>query len=90
MELKNKEGSSNKTNLSVQMRKGEVREFEEVEECLGTFINNKCREETEIRLRIAKGNSVGSLNRLIRSKNISPLIKLRIYKTILRPIPIWL
>lgn len=88
MELKNKQGENRQNNLRVQMGEEGVQEFEEVEEYmyLGVLITNKCKEEREIDLRIAKGSRcAGSVNRIIRSKNVSRNTKLRIYKTILRP-----
>lgn len=49
---------------------------------LGTLIDNKCREEIEINLRIAKNNRYArGINRILRSNEV----KIRLYKTTLRP-----
>jgi len=88
MELKNGKKRNVKENLRVNTQTGEVIEFEEVESYmyLGVLVNNKCEEDKEIELRLAKSRScLGGLNRILKSKNISRNAKLRIYKTVLRP-----
>lgn len=90
MELKNKEGSLRKQNLSIKKLNGnkDVLEFEEVENYmyLGVLVTNKCEEDSEIDLRIAKSNNcAGGLNKILRSKEVSRNTKFRIYKSVLKP-----
>ena len=88
MELKNNCGSRNKNNLQIDRQEGIKVEFEEVEMFmyLGVLITNKCQEDKEIELRIAKSNNcAGGLRKIMKSKEISRQTKLRIYKTIVRP-----
>jgi Reverse transcriptase (RNA-dependent DNA polymerase) len=60
----------------------EVKEFT----YLGTLLSSGGREELEIEARLTKGNKcAGSMNYLLRSKNLSRETKFRIYRTILRP-----
>lgn len=88
MEVKNKTGSKNKTNLQIRRHDGEKIDFEEVESFmyLGVLVDNKCQEEKEIELRIAKSNNcAGSLGRFLKCKEISRKVKISVYKTIIRP-----
>lgn len=88
MEIKNKCGNRSKNNLQVQNQNGTKIEFkgEESFMYLGVLINNKCQEEDEINLRIAKSNNcAGGLSRILKSKEVSRHTKIRVYKTIIRP-----
>lgn len=53
---------------------------------LGTLIDDKCNEETEIELRMMRSNRCASgLHSILRSKEVSKKTKIRVYKSVLRP-----
>ncbi|XP_063929931.1 uncharacterized protein LOC135142191 [Zophobas morio] len=69
-------GSRNKNNLQMDRQKGIKVEFEEVEILmyLGVLITNKCQEDKEIELRVAKSNNcAGGLRKIMKSKEKSRL-----------------
>ncbi|KAJ8911341.1 hypothetical protein NQ315_014185 [Exocentrus adspersus] len=64
-------------------------EFEEVEQftCLGSIFSRKPNIGEEIEARImAENKCVAGLRRILRNKNISRQTKIRLYKTVVRPI----
>ncbi|KAJ8913339.1 hypothetical protein NQ315_013310 [Exocentrus adspersus] len=64
-------------------------EFEEVEQFtyLGSIFSRKPNIEEEIEARIMAGNRcVAGLRRILKNKNIWRQIKIRLYKTVIRPI----
>lgn len=88
MQLKNKHYKTENRILEIKTKSGKTQTFDETESYmyLGVLINNKCEEEGEINLRLAKSNRcAGSLNKVLRSKDISRKTKVRLFLTILRP-----
>jgi hypothetical protein len=75
--------------LKIDAESGKVYKFKEVDKFtyLGTIFTRKPNIETEIEARIMSGNRcVGALNRILRNKNISRKAKVKVYRTVIRPI----
>lgn len=78
--------------LKITTRKGKVYNFEEVEHYtyLGTEFYRGPNITEEIQARLMKGNRcIQGLRRMLHSKTISRSLKLKIYKTIIRPIVVY-
>lgn len=87
MQLKMNFKKKDEDGLNVTMAEERL-EFNEVDEYmyLGALISDKCEEEKEVKLRIAKSNRcAGGLHKIFNSKNVSLKTKTRLYKTVLRP-----
>lgn len=77
---------------TVRLQSGNMITFENVKDFiyLGVYLTNKCHEVKEVERRIAKANkSAGALNQVLRAKNISFNSKLRIYKSVIKPIALY-
>ncbi|KAJ8918274.1 hypothetical protein NQ315_014144 [Exocentrus adspersus] len=75
--------------LKVETNTGEKYEFEEVEQFtyLGSIFSRKPNIGEEIEARIMAGNKcVAGVRRILRNENISKQTKIRLYKTVIRPI----
>lgn len=77
-----------KQTLNVKLNESQMLQFEEVEffNYLGTVITRKPSNEQELKARIAAGTrSSYSMKAMLNSKIFSRTLKLRLYKTIIRP-----
>lgn len=86
------EGFRENRKISVKTESAKMYDFEEVDKSkyLGTVFYRKSDIKGEIRQRLMAGNRcIGSLNRILRSKTISRNLKVRIYRTVIRPIVIY-
>ncbi|XP_018563259.1 uncharacterized protein LOC108904993 [Anoplophora glabripennis] len=73
----------------VDTNRGKTYRFEEVEHFiyLGTLFRRRPKIEEEIGARIMLGNkSVAGLQRILRNKNVSRQTKIKLYKTVIRPV----
>lgn len=78
--------------LTVMSNLGKLYKLEEVDRVkyLGTIITRTPGSSEEIQARLMAGNRcINALNRLLKSKVTSRSLKLRIYKTIIRPIVVF-
>lgn len=75
--------------FKLNTNRGKTYKFEEVEQFtyLGTLFARKPNIRGEIEARIMSGNrGIATMQRILRNKNISRQTKLRLYKTVIRPI----
>ncbi|KAJ8923978.1 hypothetical protein NQ315_006754 [Exocentrus adspersus] len=75
--------------LKIETIAGKKYEFEEVERFtyLGSIFSRKPNIGEEIEARIMAGNRcVAGLRRILRNKNITRQTKIRLYKTVIRPV----
>lgn len=78
--------------LTIKTAKGRTYKFEEVErfEYLGTVFTRKPGSKEEIQKRIMAGNRcVYALNKILKSKSVSRGAKIRIYKSVIRPVVLY-
>lgn len=88
MKLENKKIMEEPETLQIELQNDYRIHIKETDNYmyLGVLINDKCDEEAEIDLRLAKANRcAGGLHKILKSKQVTRATKKRIYKTILRP-----